>query len=777
MLATISLSAQFNVTFVGQLDYSQPVNEIWGYVAPDGREYALLGTEIGFSIVSLEDPSNPKELFFIEGETTVWRDVKTWDNYAYVVCDACAEGMLVVDLSALPDAIDHKFISDFGGLTFNSAHNLYVDEHGYGYLAGTNLGSVVILDCFTDPGQPQFISNTNRPYAHDTYARNNVLFSCESTEGGIGIYDVQDKLDVKLLGSTNTPNFGPHNCWLSDDGNFLFTTDELVGAPIASYDVSDPSDIKLLDLFNSTQGVIRESAPHNVHVHKDYLIISYYTDGCIIVDASNPANLVEVGNFDSYLPPTSDLSGAWGAYPFLPTERILLSDRQNGLFVLQPDYKRASFLKGKITDIDTGESISDAVITLTEVDRQTVSDGFGEYKFGYPEEGSFVVSCKVPFYDDVISNVDLTVGETAELDFKLKKQNPFTYNGKVLNKLNVEPIANAKVRLVNELFDKEIETDANGDFEFTGIYPGQSELFAGKWGYSSGYLKGEFDSNENSNTFRLEEKYEDNFSLDLGWKSDGDFFSGEWEQEDPFSFPVVFVGEFYEVVPSQDSPKDFGNHCYLTENTDPPFIGNVNGIVELESPEINLLNWQSPVLRFEYCFYNSTTDIEIPMTGNSFMEVFISDGNQSLLLETFSMTTLSSAAWLSRSYILKDHIELSDQMKLKIVVTASEGSEITEAGIDHFSIIEEAFVPVSEVGFERINIFPNPANNFITITTPVRTPAKGYKIVDIFGRNWQEGALDSRNQKLTLTGLPKGIYEVIIYDKSSTMTISYSLWV
>ena len=47
------------------------------------------------------------------------------------------------------------------------------------------------------------------------------------------------------------------------------------------------SDIKELDQFRPLATLGDGVVPHNVHVFNDYLIISYYTDGVLIVDGSS----------------------------------------------------------------------------------------------------------------------------------------------------------------------------------------------------------------------------------------------------------------------------------------------------------------------------------------------------------------------------------------------------------------------------------------------------------------------------------------------------------
>ncbi|RME02759.1 MAG: hypothetical protein D6816_10870, partial [Bacteroidetes bacterium] len=74
-----------NITLKGHLSFDSKANDIWGYTAPDGTEYALVGLRSGVSIVSLADPANPTEVAFIEGEESIWRDLRTRGHYCYVV--------------------------------------------------------------------------------------------------------------------------------------------------------------------------------------------------------------------------------------------------------------------------------------------------------------------------------------------------------------------------------------------------------------------------------------------------------------------------------------------------------------------------------------------------------------------------------------------------------------------------------------------------------------------------------------------------------------------
>ena len=77
-LSFIVAQESLNMDLVGQLSYTQGTNDIWGY-ADGGNEYALVGTVTGFSVVDITTPSNPQELFFIDGSnSTTGRQKKEW---------------------------------------------------------------------------------------------------------------------------------------------------------------------------------------------------------------------------------------------------------------------------------------------------------------------------------------------------------------------------------------------------------------------------------------------------------------------------------------------------------------------------------------------------------------------------------------------------------------------------------------------------------------------------------------------------------------------------
>jgi len=340
LVFSIEAQQSNNMTLLGKFDYEQGLNDVWGFSDKQNNEYAIVGLVNGTSIVDVTNPASLYEVAFIPGPTSVWRDIKTYGNYAYVVHDSYSngesQGLLIIDLHELSnDSIRYTtFLPNY----FSRFHNLYIDENGFLYLFGGDFGNggVLIYDILTNPEDPILLGSYEQFYLHDGMVRGDTLWGSAVYAGMLLAIDVSNKSNPVLLGSVATPNNFTHNAWVSDDGSTVFTTDEVSGAYIAAVDVSDVSDMTVIDQIQSWSSETNV-IPHNTHVLGSYLVTSYYCDGVTIVDASDPSNLHEVAYYDTSDSTGGTFSGAWGAYPYLPSGNILVSDRQEGLHVLSVD--------------------------------------------------------------------------------------------------------------------------------------------------------------------------------------------------------------------------------------------------------------------------------------------------------------------------------------------------------------------------------------------------------------------------------------------------------
>ncbi len=426
-LFTFPSFAQLNMALESTVSYAPlKLNDVWAYEA-GGSEYALVGTRQGVNILDITNPANPVDKGTATGPTTVWRDIKTWGNFAYVINEE-EDGLLVIDLSGFPASITSSDwfywepnIPDLGGV-LSTCHNIWIDENGYGYLAGCdrNSGGVIYIDLFTNAatdGTPVYVDKGPAVYAHDVYVENNIMYTSEVYQGDFSMFNVANKAATVQIGlSQETPYSFTHNAWPNGAGDVLFTTDERANASVAAYDISDPNDIQLLDEFRPLASINTGVLPHNVHVLNDYLVISHYSDGVVIVDASVPENMIEVGNYDT----GSSGSGCWGAYPFLSSGTILTTDINNGFAALTPTYVRAARLHGKITDSSTGANLNgakvDIDVTQANVD---LSDFNGNYKTGIASSGVFNVTVSLADYHTQIIPATFTNGVITTLNVQL----------------------------------------------------------------------------------------------------------------------------------------------------------------------------------------------------------------------------------------------------------------------------------------------------------------------------------------------------------------------
>jgi choice-of-anchor B domain-containing protein len=409
-----------HVDLLGHLPYPVRANDVWGYEDSAGTEYALIGVLNGTSIVDITtDSTHPTELFFVPGPESIWRDIKTWNGRAYVTNET-GKGLLIIDLRQLPASIDTTSysIEPSTGDTLRTAHNIFIDENGFAYLLGSNLGAY-ILDLNNDPDQPEYAGRYDVHYVHDAFVRGDTMWTAEIYDGLLGVVDVADKANPVVIGTTVTPYATTHNCWLSDDGRYAFTTDERSGAPVAAFDVSDITDIKKLDELYSHpgSGVI----PHNTFWTDNNLVTAWYRDGVVIADAHRPENLVITGTFDTSPFPSGDgYSGCWGVYPYFSSGKIVASDIQEGLFVLRPHYRRACYLEGTVTTTVTSLPVTGAqveIITTSVVDSTNIT---GSFATGTADSGTYIARFSHPnCLTLIVQDVQLQPGQVTTLNVQM----------------------------------------------------------------------------------------------------------------------------------------------------------------------------------------------------------------------------------------------------------------------------------------------------------------------------------------------------------------------
>jgi hypothetical protein len=136
----------------------------------------------------------------------------------------------------------------------------------------------------------------------------------------------------------NSPNPFPHNCALTTDRKYIFTTDETSNPPgkLKVWNIQNLSNITFVTNWQPTN--ITTAIVHNVEIYNNYAVIAHYTAGIRVVNISNPASPQEVAWYDTY--PTSNnnnFAGCWGVFMF-PSGKIIGSDMGGGLFVIKTTF-------------------------------------------------------------------------------------------------------------------------------------------------------------------------------------------------------------------------------------------------------------------------------------------------------------------------------------------------------------------------------------------------------------------------------------------------------
>lgn len=341
-------------------------NDIWGWTDPlTSKEYAIMGLTTGTAFVDISDPVNPVFLGHLPPHSGVqgssWRDIKTYNNHAFIGSEAAGSGMQVVDLTQLRAITTPPMtINETAFYTgFSTSHNIVINEDsGFAYAVGTNSGNcnrgLHFVDLLT-PTNPQAAGCFGADgYTHDaqcvnyagpdtTYVGREICFAYNADT--LTIVDVTNKsAPVQLSRTTYADEGYTHQGWLTEDHAHLLMDDELDERDLATVTntrtlIWDVSDLENPVHDGDYLGTIT-SIDHNQYIVGDYSYQANYRAGLRILDISDIANtnLSEVGYFDIY--PANDaigFNGAWSVYPYFPSGNVVVSGIEQGLYILRPN--------------------------------------------------------------------------------------------------------------------------------------------------------------------------------------------------------------------------------------------------------------------------------------------------------------------------------------------------------------------------------------------------------------------------------------------------------
>jgi len=331
----------------------------WGWTDPlNGKEYAIMGCTTHTAFVDITNPSAPIYLGKINSHnniSSIWREMKVYNNHVYIVSEAPGHGLQIFDLTRLRGVTSPQtFTTDarYGG--FGNCHTITINEAtGYAYCNGTSFfqGGANVLN-LQDPLNPVFVLGySDEDYTHDSQV---VIYNGPDTEHQgkelfiganetkVVILDVTNKSNPILISSFLYNNTGyTHQGWFTPDQKYWILGDEL-----DELDFGFNSRSIIIDMTNLDSPVIKgqylgptEAIDHNGYCKGNDFFLANYTAGLRILNTANinsSNTMNEIGFFDTF--PENDnaqFNGAWSTYPYYASGSIIVSDIDRGLFILK----------------------------------------------------------------------------------------------------------------------------------------------------------------------------------------------------------------------------------------------------------------------------------------------------------------------------------------------------------------------------------------------------------------------------------------------------------
>ncbi|WP_299764103.1 choice-of-anchor B family protein [uncultured Dokdonia sp.] len=338
-------------------------NDSWGWTDPEtGKEYAIIGVRNGTVFADISTPSDIVYLGKLPTHTTssLWRDIKVSNNYAFIVSEAGGHGMQVFDLTRLRDVPNppETFTEDAHYNQFGNAHNIVINENSanedgvFAYAVGTSTfsGGAHFID-ITDPLNPTPAGGyATNGYTHDAqvvtyngpdpdYIGREIYIG--SNLNIVAIADVTDKDNpTEIATMTYNGISDAHQGWFTEDHRFFILGDETdeifsgFNTRTIIFDMEDLDNPTVHFEYFSTN----PSTDHNGYVVGNTFYLASYRAGMRVIDISDIANqnINEIGFFDT-VPNTNSVGtggGVWNVYPFFESGNIILSDQNQGLVLV-----------------------------------------------------------------------------------------------------------------------------------------------------------------------------------------------------------------------------------------------------------------------------------------------------------------------------------------------------------------------------------------------------------------------------------------------------------
>ena len=333
-----------NMSEVSNFDQSgQLYADVWGegdfaYLAHFGQPRV--------DIIDISVPSDPQLAATFDTSVGSAQDVKVGDGLMFVGLESASPGVLIVDVR---DPYQPQKLTNV--TVRNAVHNVFYHE-GWLYIVDSSSPQIDLVDLRSyDPDNPPTtISEATwtlsgvGSFVHDITVTGNLLIA--SAWSSVRVFDITNIANQPPVFLTSASGTAVHSAWATEDLKYLVTAEERTGGGLTLFEIVDTEQPGALSLVKRDTFSVPTSKATSVHnpVIRDYTIFaSWYQVGVQVLEIDPTlGKLSLVASFDTTAANgNTGFTGCWGVYPFLGDQRVLASDTNTGLWVLEADLQAA----------------------------------------------------------------------------------------------------------------------------------------------------------------------------------------------------------------------------------------------------------------------------------------------------------------------------------------------------------------------------------------------------------------------------------------------------
>ena len=773
---------------------NNPVNysACWSYIHGDGREYAAIGVNglsngvAGTAIYNVTDPANPHPVGLIPGPGSVWREMKSYRNWLYVVSEGrgAGEGLQIIRMTDP----EHPVLAATYTTSFLSSHTVSIDTtRGILICNGTNgpLGATGMrilalnnsgigatpetpVEIAWWPGGPIPVPDVN--YVHDSVPIGNRLYASSIYAGLERVLDFTNPAAPSQIAAISYPGAFTHNSWPDPTGRWLYVTDEVKGEPLKIFDIlSLTSPVEVNGITSNPEAIV-----HNAHVMGNELYLSNYTEGIRGLDLSDAAHPAEFAFGDSYPGPSGGYGGVWEVCPFFPSGTVIASDRNTGLYLYRVtrDY---GIVRATVVDAANGQPLAGVEVTLTTQGDSLTTPADGIVRFA-PSPGTHTVRAHKFGWVDATATRAVTIGSHDDVTLALAARPAVAFDGTVRSSVSGLPLDGAEVSLAYTPLHE--HTGPDGHYSLT-VPDDTYQLEVRRAGFVPVVLQRRIGPGFPGRDYALVPApvWQD-LETDPGWTvgAAGDnATTGIWTRVTPIGTgprPPASEPEAApysarrapspmhcahcdahgvavpNLAPYADHTPGSGTMCFVTGQGDSINydLADVDlGKTTLTTPALDATGMLSPTISFwrwfiSYWFVTVSSGTGGP-DPSDYLAVLISNDNGASWTPV-DTTRGSLNHWAERSVRVADYVTPTSQVKLRFVAADLGPVSIVEAAIDDLALFDGATAvvsigppgPNSRLAFR--SPWPDPASGAVTLVLDIVTPGTtAVDVLDVTGRS------------------------------------------